>query len=158
MLCDVDQCNRKIAGGAQDRYSERANHDHVTSARLSLLPKENGPSEQTKREGYGDDGVAEAEPLEVKKAFATCAEFVLNGLIEPVVLAPDSAEGFDEPHIPDNVDHFAVHCRSLAGEIVMQRLSVRRDAKHDDDNDGCRQQQGAGHVQIDAREIDHRSN
>ena len=47
-----------------------------------------------------------------------------------MVLAAEAAEGADQRHIADDVDHLAVDGGGLVGEIVMQRLAGRGQAEH----------------------------
>ena len=128
MLGDIDQRDRKVARRMQHGKPERADQHHVAGGRCAALPQHDGPGEQAERQNNGDDGVKDAQLLEIEQAAPTRLHFALDGRIETAVLAQEAAECPHQRHIGDDVGHFAVDGRRLAGEVVVQRPAGRRPA------------------------------
>ena len=62
-----------------------------------------------------------AQLLEVEQAAPPRLHLAFDGGVETVMLAKKAAERAHQRHIGDDVGHFAVDGRGLAGEVVMQR-------------------------------------
>ena len=53
-------------------------------------------------------GMQQPQPLQVLQAAAARGQLAVDRAVEPAVLATDAAEGPDERHVADDVDHLAV--------------------------------------------------
>ena len=135
MLGDVDQRDREVARGVQHREPERADQHHVAGGRRAPLPQHDRPGEQAERQDDGHHGVKDAELFEIEQAAPARLHFALDGRVEAAMLAQKAAERAHQRHVGDDVGHFAVDGRGLAGEIVMQRPAGRGEAEHDHDHD-----------------------
>ena len=65
------------------------------------------------------------------------------------MLAQKAAERPHQRHVADDVGHFTVDRRRLAGEIVMQRPAGGRQTEHDADHDAGDDSEPCGHRQAD---------
>ena len=115
--------------------TKRADQHHVAGRRLALLPQHDRPGEQAERQHDGHHGMKNAELFEIEQAAPACLHLAFDGRIETAMLAQKAAERAHQRHVADDVGHFAVDRRGLAGEIVMQRPAGRRQTEHDADHD-----------------------
>ena len=74
--------------------------------------------------------VKKPQPLQIEQAAPRARHSPLDGGVEAAMLALEPAEGADQRHVADDVDHLAVDGRGLVGKIVMQRLARRGEAEH----------------------------
>jgi hypothetical protein len=67
-------------------------------------------------------------------------------LLKVFMLEAQSAKRANQRHVVDDVDHFAVNGGSLVGEIIVQRLSGRREPEHGNHHAACDDDQDGGHL------------
>ena len=86
------------------------------------------------RQHHRDEGVHDAQPLQVEQAAPAGGHLLLDLGVEAPVLAEQAAERLHDRHVADDVRHLAVdRCRAI-GELVMQRLAGGGAAEHDEDD------------------------
>ena len=130
VLGDIDQRHRKVARRAQDRKPERTDQHDVAGGCRAPLPERDGPCQQRDRQYDCHDGVKQPQLFEIAQAASAGIEFPLDGGVEAVVFVAQAAEGADQRHVADDVDHLAIDRSGLVGEFVMQRLARRSEAEH----------------------------
>ena len=72
-----------------------------------------------------------AQLFEIEQAAPPRVHLAIDRRVEAAMLAQKAAERPHQRHVADDVDHFAVDRRRLAGEIVMQRPAGGRETEHD---------------------------
>src|SRR2546430_12697313 len=92
MLGDVHQRYSQIPRRVQDGKAEGTNQHDVAGGSSTVLPKHNGPSQQSDDQDDGHRGVEQAQFFQIQKAAATRRHFPVNGGVEPVMLATDPAK------------------------------------------------------------------
>ncbi len=145
VLRDVDECDSEIARGMQHRKPKRADQDHIAGRGRALLPQLDRPGEQAERQDDGHHGVKDTEPLEIEQAPSPSVHLAFDGCIETEMFAEKAAERAHEWHIGHDVGHFAVDCRGLAREVVVQRPACCGEAEHDANHDAGHKREACGH-------------
>ena len=120
VLGDVDQRHGEIARRAEHREAERADQHDVARRRPSRLPEQDRPGEQRQGPHDDDERVQQAQLFKIAQAAPARVHFLADRRVEPQVLAENAAERAHQRHVADDVDHFAIDRRRLAGEIAMQ--------------------------------------
>jgi hypothetical protein len=92
-------------------------------------------AQEAERQQHGDDGMEDAQPLEIEQALAPRFHLAIDGGVETAMFAQETAEGANQRHVGDDVDHLAVDRRGLGGIVVMQRPSRRRKPEHQHHHD-----------------------
>ena len=149
VLGDIDQGDREITGGTEDREAERADQDDVTGGRLAVLPQRDRPRHQGDRQNHGHAGVKEPQLLQVTQAAPARGHFPIDGGVEALVLVADAAKRADQRHVADDVDHLAVDNGRLVGKIVVERLAGRGKAEHRDHHAAGDHDQPECHIRTD---------
>ena len=90
----------------------------------------NRPGQQAERQHDRHHGVKNAQLLQIKQAAPARVHLAIDGGVEAAMLAQKAAECAHQRHVGDDVDHLAVDCGRLAGEVVVQRPSGGGEAEH----------------------------
>ena len=95
----------------QDGKAEGTNQHDVAGGSSTVLPKHNGPSQQSDDQDDGHRGVEQAQFFQIQKAAPPRCHFPVNGRVEPAVFAADPAKRPHQRHVADDIHHFAINRR-----------------------------------------------
>ena len=96
VLGHVDERHRQVPRRVQDGESERACKDDVAGRDFAALPERDGPGQEADRQRDRDQGVQDAQLLEIEQAAPTRRQLAIDRQIEAAPLAPEAAKRPDQ--------------------------------------------------------------
>ena len=100
MLGNVNERHRQVACRVQHGQAERARQHNVAGRRLTLLPQDDGPGQQSERQCDRHDGMKNAKLLEIEEAAPPRVHLAIDGRIEASAFAHEPANARTRGMLP----------------------------------------------------------
>ncbi len=158
MLGQVDQRHGEVTRAVQDADGQRGDQHQIADRRLAAAPEQNAPSGHAGDQHRRDDGMDQAQPLQIDQAAAARVHLDADGGGDAPLLPERGAERAHHRHVADHVHQLAIDRGGLGREAAMQRRAASREIEHQHTQAGrCHDQRGRHH-QVHHADEDDRAN